>query len=308
VRARFLLAVLLWSFDASAQKDAPPEPVLEPPPTQGFTQQYQSVVRAHKPSPEWTQDRVFTSTRFWLLDPGNYEAQTWFRTRIYGTPGGTNAPTEFLLQQEVEIGLWPHLQIDLYENLTFNEDSSGHRGVQQEGVQIEARIAIPSYYGQIPTNPVIYLEFHPRHDAPDRAELRLLLGGAPKRWLYLAANPYVETNVENTNVQMNDLFGNIFTQSRFVADLEVGTTLAMGFRLHPTFTLSVETKIGGDMLGSIDNRLHFVWWGGPGFIWKPLPEKHRKRLKIMGTFLTAIPPTHPDAQRFEPLLIVGSQW
>jgi hypothetical protein len=252
-------------------------------------------VRAHKPSPEWTQDRVFTSTRFWLLDPGNFEAQTWFRTRIFGSPGGTPAPTEFLLQQEIELGVWPHLQIDLYENLSFNQDENGHRGVAQEGVQIEARVAIPSYYGQIPTNPVLYLEFHPRHDAPDRAELRLLLGGAPLPWLYLAANPYVETNLEQTS-------------GKFIADMEVGTTLAMGFRVHETLTLSAETKIGGDMLGDPDNHLHFVWWAGPGFIWKPLPRPIRRYFKVMATFLIAIPPTDPAAQRFEPLFIIGSQW
>ena len=95
--------------------------------------------------------------------------------------------------------MWPHVQLDLYENLTFNVDDGGHRGVQQEGNQIEARIAIPSYYGQISRNPVIYLEWHPRHNEPDRAEFRLLLGGAPTRWLYLAVNPYVETNVESTD-------------------------------------------------------------------------------------------------------------
>jgi hypothetical protein len=238
---------------------------------------------------------MFTSTRFWLLDPGTFEAQTWFRTRIYGSPGGTPAPSEFLLQQEIEMGVWPHLQIDLYENLTFNEDANHNRGVQQEGVQIEARIAIPSHYGQIPTNPVIYLEFHPRHDAPDRAEVRLLLGGAPLPWLYLAANPYVEFNVEPTS-------------GKFVADMEVGTTLAMGFRVHETLSISAETKIGGDMLGDPNNQLHFVWWAGPGFIWKPLPRPIRRYFKVMATCLFAIPPTDAAAQRFEPLFIIGSNW
>ena len=30
--------------------------------------------------------------------------------------------------------------------------------------------------------------------------MRLLLGGAPKKWFYLVLNPYVETNIENTDI------------------------------------------------------------------------------------------------------------
>lgn len=254
-----------------------------------------SRVRARPRSPEWTQDRTFTSTRFWLLDPGTYEVQMWFRTRIPHEVAGVRGPAQFLWQHEVEIGVFPHVQIDLYENLSFNVDENGRRGIQQEGVQIEARIAIPSYYGQIPLNPVIYVEFHPKHGEPDRAELRLLLGGAPTRWLYLAANPYIETNVEQTS-------------GKFVADAEVGTTLAAGFRVASWLTLNAETKIGGDMLGDPNNKFHFVWWAGPGFIVKPLPGKLKRYLKIMGTCLFAIPPTDAGAQELEPLVIIGSQW
>jgi hypothetical protein len=341
-----VISVALVSRPALAQLDAPPEPPLPPPPQSPQTPatqnsqnpapqspqnpapqnppsnlapqnpapvnplasppltRYQARVRAHRPSPEWTQDRSFTSTRFWLLDPGNFEVQSWVRTRIYD-----HQPTEVLLQQEVEIGLIPHLQIDLYENIV-NLDANGNNNWSQEGVQLEARIAIPSYYGQLFGNPVIYLEFHPRHNQPDRAEIRLLLGGAPTRWLYLAANPYIESNVESTDIQ-NPVIVNgmaqIQTQTRFVADMEFGTTLAAGFRVTDWFRLSAEMKIGADMLGDIDNKLHFVWWAGPGFIVKPLKNKY---LKIMGTLLIEIPP-FPDpaqAQRYEPLFIVGSQF
>jgi len=299
---RLVLALLLLPSVALAQQtEAPAEPVLAPPPPPAPSK-YQSYVRTHKPSPEWTQDRNFTSTRFWLLDPGNYELESWLRTRVFDS-----APTEILWQHEVEIGLFPHVQIDLYENMTFNQEADGVRRVQQEGNQIEARIAIPSYYGQIPTNPVIYVEWHPRHNAPDRAELRLLLGGSPTRWLFLAANPYVETNVEPSDVPVVSPVGAPSTVSKFVADMEFGTTLAAGFRVARWLRLSAEVKIGADMLGDVDNKLHFVWWAGPGFIVKPLPEKYSKYLKIMGTCLFGIPPTPSDAQRFEPLLIIASQ-
>jgi hypothetical protein len=330
------LALALWPLAARAQLDAPPEPPLPEKETQPQTQKetqpqtqketqpqtqketqnplapppppsrYQSFVRAHRPSPDWTQDRSFTSTRFWLLDPGNFEVQTWARTRIFD-----GAPNELLLQQEIEVGLFPHVQLDLYENLSYVAAPNQPNNWNQEGVQLEARIAIPSYYGQMFGNPVLYLEWHPRHNAPDRAELRLLVGGAPTRWLYLAFNPYVESNIEPTDTAVATLVGGVptvKTQTTFIADAELGTTAAAGFRITDWLRLSAELKIGADMLGDLKNRLHFVWFFGPGFIVKPLPERYRKYLKIMGTCLFAMPGTDGGAQRFEPLFIVGSQF
>jgi hypothetical protein len=297
-----LLACLSTPAGA-AQLDAPPEPPAPP------ASPYQARVRGHRPSPEWTQDRSFTSTRFWLLDPGNYELQTWVRTRVPHEVDGHRGPAELLLQVEAEIGLLPHVQLDVYENLNYNEDANGVRSLQQEGNQIELRIAIPSAYGELFANPVIYFEWHPRHAEPDRVELRLLLGGAPTRWFYLAVNPYVETNVEETELHtpVPAVSGAFFASRRFLADMEVGSTVAAGFRVTEGFRLSAELKIGGDMLGDPDNRLHFVWFLGPGFIVKPLPGRLRPYLKIMGTCLFAMPGTDAGAQQFEPLLIIGSQ-
>lgn len=302
------LGIVLLPALTLAQLDAPPEAPLpaKPAPTSG----YASVVRAHRPSPSWTQDRSFTSTRFWLLDPGSFEVETWFRTRIFPQVDGVRQPAELLMQHEIEIGVWPHLQIDLYENLTFNVEDDGVRRAQQEGNQLEARIAIPSYYGQMFANPVIYLEWHPRHGEPDRAELRLLLGGAPKRWVYLVVNPYVESNVESTDVYTvsTDPMRTVVHTTKFLADMEFGTTVAAGFRLNDHLRLSAELKIGADMLGDEDNKLHFVWFLGPGFILKPLPPKYEKYFKIMATCLFAMPGTAAGAQQFEPLVILGSQF
>lgn len=292
------ILILLAPSVVRAQMDQPLEHPQDedsaPPRSESPWSRYQSRVRAYPPSPEWTQDRFATSTRFWLLDPGTYEVQTWLRTRIPHVDPMTRArgPNEYLWQHEIEIGLFPHVQIDLYENL-INDD--GTSNLKQEGVQIEARIAIGSHYGAIPTNPVIYLEFHPRHDAPDRAEIRLMLGGAPLRWLTLAANPYFEGNVEQT-------------MGKYVADAEVGTTLAAAFRATSWLSVNAEAKIGGDMLGNADNKFRFVWFLGPGFLIKPLPGKLKRYLKIMGTCLFAMPGTDVAAQEFEPLVILGSNW
>src|SRR6185369_13759380 len=128
------MLLLLSTTTASAQKDAPPEPpdlpskpsdekkpaeppALTPPPPflpPPPLSRDQALVRAHRPSPAWTQDRSFTSTRFWLLDPGNYEVEMWMRTRIPHEIGGVRGPAEVRWQHEIEIGVVPHLQIDLY--------------------------------------------------------------------------------------------------------------------------------------------------------------------------------------------------
>ncbi len=280
-----LLIGLLVAQTSSAQRDAPPEPAIAAA----------ASPAPYAPSPEWTQDRSFTSTRFWRLDPGQYEVQSWLRTRIPHEMAGVRAPAELRLQQEIEIGLTPHLQLDLYENLTFNVEDTGRRGVQQEGLQIEARISFGERYGQLFGNPVLYLEWHPHRHEPDRAEVRLLLGGELSDSVYLAVNPYFETNIAPT-------------EGRWLLDAEVGTTVALGLRLSEWLRISAELKIGADMLGDDADRFHFVAWGGPGFILKPLPGRFRKHLKIMGTLLIALPGTPPQAQQFEPLVILGSQF
>jgi hypothetical protein len=335
-----LVVIVAAPVDARAQRDVPPEPVLPPPPVlvpvpapppapapappaaplplvptpppvlveKPKPKQYESVVVGHIPSPQWTQDRNFTSTRFWLLDPGRFEAQVWWRTRVFDDHKAN--PTEQLYQAEIEIGLAPHLQLDLYENLTYDVGDDGDRRLRHEGNQIELRIAIPSYYGQMFGNPVIYLEWHPRHDNPDRFEARLLLGGAPTRWLYLAVNPYVETNVEPTELTSAAANGLgqplVVKQSKWIYDMEFGATVAAGFWVREWLRFSLELKIGADMLGAEDNALHFVAFLGPGFILKPIPRS--QRLKIMFTSLFGVAGQSAGAQRFEPLLIVGSQW
>ena len=184
--------------------------------------------------------------------------------------------------------------------------------MQQEGEQIEARIAIPSYYGQMFANPVIYLEWHPRHDEPDRAEVRLLLGGAPTRWLYLVVNPYVETNIESTDVSDRGhrsiaKLPTMVKSSKFIADAEFGTTVAAGFRVADWLRLRAELKIGADMLGDREQQAALRLVPGARLHPEAAAPKYRKYLKVMFTCLFAMPGTDENAQPFEPLVILGSQ-
>jgi hypothetical protein len=308
------IAALLASARALAQEElAPAEPVLTPPAATDGSQ-YTTVIHGRKASPAWTQDRNFSTTRMWLLDPGSLEVATWSNTRIY-----EDGPNSARFREELEIGVVPHLQLDLYAHFRYDPvdgarkpDGSADtsRRFQWYGYSIEARIAIPNYYGQIPTNPVIYLEWIGQPDAPGRVEARLLLGGAATHWLFLAANPYVELNVQPTAADVPDGAGGTERADVWMYDAEAGSTLAAGFGVAEWLRLSLETKIGADMLGDPNNGWHFVWWIGPGLIVKPFGDKY---LKIVGTFLIDLPVTdededHDAPQKYEAVVIVASEF
>jgi hypothetical protein len=183
---------------ATPPAEAPPAPQQPQPPATASTPELETVVRA---SPEWTQDRTFPGTRFWKLDPGEKEFEVWWRTRA-----PRHSDTYYMMQLEFEVGISPRVQIDFYENLSTEETGE----LKHDGNQIEARIAIDPVYGRTPLNPVIYLEWQPRHLHGDRAEVRLLGGGGmlgPK--LIGAVNLFYEQNLtsEPTGFVPNPEFG-----------------------------------------------------------------------------------------------------
>jgi hypothetical protein len=276
---------------------------------------YETVTLGRRPSPSFTQDRNFTSTRVWLLDPGAFEVELWSRTRTFSKSSvtGQTPDTEHLWQAEIEIGAYPHLQIDLYQNFNYNIDTDGVRRVTPEGTQIEARIAIPDYWGQMFLNPVIYLEWHPQYGGPERAEIRFLLAEDLSERVLLAVNPYFETNVTKTDTPVISTQNGMPTaalNSQFIADAEFGATVAAAIRVADGFNLSAQAKIGADMLGT--NTPHFVAWVGPGLFLKPLPEPYSKYLKLMATVLYGVAGTDntdgTQGQQIEAQFIVGSQF
>lgn len=240
------------------------------------TPEFQTVVHA---SPAETQDRQFSTTRFWLLDPGRYEVEVWWSNKYQ--PDGTS---EGLLQAEIEIGLAPHLQLDLYQNV-----SMGTAPVELEGNQLELRYAFGSHYNEIPLNPVLYLEWHPRKNAQDRAEVRMLLGGdGPAHSLY-AVNVYAEANVDD--------FHGAATAG---LDMEAGVSGAINFPIAgDALRFGAEVKTGVDMHGS--PNFAPVLLVGPNVVLK----SKSAGLKLTGTFLFGLMPQDP---RLYPLVIAGWQF
>jgi hypothetical protein len=233
------------------------------------------VVRAPQ-SPAWTQDRNFPGTRFWALDPGRIELEAWYRGKVPRHEG-----PDHLFQVEAEIGLYPRIQLDVYENFQkLHEDAH----LTQEGNQIEARITLAENYGEIWGNPAVYLEWHPRHDAPDKFEFRLLFGGEILPYTYAAVNPFFEMETGGAH------------------EREYGVTAAATHEIvKDVFRLGAEFK--AEWAFSHDDRSpgHELYLG-PNFIWRPLGN----RFKIMFTGFVGL--NQPEANVFEPQLIVGTQF
>ncbi len=204
-----------------------------------------------------TQNRVFAGSRLWLLDPGRYEVEVWVDDKFQ-----RDGTSEGLLQVEIEIGLAPHLQLDLYQNFTIENP-----GFNVEGNQIELRYAFGSAWNSTPLNPVLYLEWHPRKAAQDRAEARLLLGGdLPAEGLW-AANVFFEGNVDYFNTPGNEGF-----------DGELGVTAAASFPvIRGWLRLGAEVRGGADQHG--EKTFFASAFAGPNLLLTYLPA----RLKLTAT-------------------------
>ena len=234
------------------------------------------VVVRGTPSPEWTQDRNFPGTRFWVLDPGRIELEAWYRGKIRDDSG-----PDHLYQVEAEIGVYPRIQLDVYENFQWTHDT---HTTSQEGNQIEARIAASDEYGAVPGNPALYLEWHPRHDAPDKYEIRLLFGGELLPYLYVAANPFWES--ETSGEREREYGFTVAGTYEVVKDL-----LRIGSEFKAEWSYSNTERVPGHEL-----------YLGPNFIFRPLGH----RLKIMFTGFIGL--NQPEANDFEPQLIIGTQF
>lgn len=236
------------------------------------------------PSPAYTQDRTFGATRFWKLDKGAMEAEVWWRIRDPRHDDAYN-----ILQLEFEVGITDRIQLDVYENLT-DEGGSWTR----EGSQIEARIAVDPVYGRTPGNPVVYLEWHPLHLGPTRAEGRLLLGDALYgAKLFGAANLFYEQNVTRSGDGMGG--------TAWVPNPEAGITAAASYEVidHQRLRVGAELKFALEKELFDDPAWEQQLLIGPNVATRLSGE----RLKLFATALIGVT---DDAKRVDAYVIVAS--
>ena len=129
--------------------------------------------------PRWTTRRRFPTTRAYVLEPFQIEAETWWRGKFRKNGEGT----DHRFQQEIGIGLPYRLQLDIYES--FEDPHDGDFG--HSAVQVEVRWALAKW-GRIPLNPTIYVEHVANRGGPDAIELKLLLAEELGRGWHWAIN------------------------------------------------------------------------------------------------------------------------
>jgi len=121
--------------------------------------------------PEWTTERGFGTSRVYVRPPGTIEFNQFW------TPEFKDGEEEHSFREEVEIGLPYRLQLDLYQNWGIEEGDTVYRGWS-----LELRYALANW-GKIPLNPTLYGEWNFNDEAPDKGELKLLLGETfGRRW------------------------------------------------------------------------------------------------------------------------------
>lgn len=230
-------------------------------------------------SPAATQDRTFPGTRFWKLDKGRQEFEIWWRFR---DPRGADNQYN-IVQLEYEIGITDRIQLDIYENLT---DKGG--SWTREGTQIEARIAVDPVFGRTPLNPVVYLEWHPLHLGPTRAEGRLLLGELVGDKLLTAFNLFYEQNVTKD------------AENTFVPNPEGGFTAAASYAVKgQQLRVGAEVKFALEKELWADDRWEKQLLVGPNLSTRLAGEK----LKLFTTVLFGIT---DDAKQIDGYLILAS--
>jgi hypothetical protein len=239
---------------------------------------YATRVISYVPSPTYTQNREFTNARLWVLDPGHYTVEQWW-TGSFGAPRAYPGayPDGQFFQTEIEMGIAPHVQVDIYANYEFGQNST--TGAYQvakgghTGVAAEVRIALGNYWGQIWGNPTLYFELTSQYYNSPRAEFRLLLGGTvftPK--LLAAFNFGFERN--------------IFRDSSSGIDYELKGDFGLNYEVVSNiFRVGLEATLGFDSHGTLNpdgsSQLHYVAQFGPSI----LLTDPKSRVKLLAALL-----------------------
>lgn len=230
-------------------------------------------VTGYVPSPVYTQNREFTNARLWVLDPGRYTVEQWWTGSFGAARASPNAhPDDHFFQTEIEMGVAPHIQVDIYANYEFSQNAQGSYVLApggHTGVAAEVRIALGNYWDQLWGNPTLYFELSSQYHNAPRAEFRLLMGGTvftPK--LLAAFNLAFERN--------------LFRDSASGIDYELKAHFGINYEVvKSVFRLGVETTLGFDSHGSIDAQgstlLHYVAQFGPSLLLTD-PGNHVKLL------------------------------
>ena len=242
--------------DAATKKSGQPSSEQKEAYQDGVVHIYGDTLDPDRPvgsyqQPNWTTERYFPSSRTYLIPEHRLETELWIRAKKY--KGDAGGGTQYTYQQEIEYGLTDRIQIDFYLNQIQQANSTMIDG---EGAQFELRWALADW-GKIPANPVIYLEYHPRKNDPDKAEVRFLFGGNLAPRLHWTLNFAAET----------ELWGE-------EKEHEYAVTGGVAYSIFNKFGMGLEAK--NEVVDVKQNRGHFAreTYIGPMIQWRPVQGSH----------------------------------
>jgi hypothetical protein len=275
--------IVLLASPALAQHESAAAAMQEHKP--GDVQPIDVVIEGKKKSPAFTQTHQFSTTRTWRLDAGEQSASLWYTQRF--KKDGVAGENTSLWQLEHQIGVVKGLQLDTYVGYAYDQEMGPHI----DGAAVETRIA-PWDYGQIWSNPVLYLEYKARNRSSSRGEVRLLLGGElGTPHLRGAINPFYEQNLDSPTGASAD----------FTKEVEAGVTGALSYAFTPKVAAGVEARAAGEQQGADPadpDALQHVLRVGPA-LWANLARGH---FFVVGTALFGMT-EYSDA--FSTTLVLG---
>lgn len=201
--------------------------------------------------PSWTTTRPFTTTRAYVLPPGQMQFDQWVRPTW-----GRKGKLDQFFQEEIELGLPGRFQLDIYEDWRIKPNENDDQETRHEGVQIELRWAFADW-NVIPLNPTIYLEWVQRgHGEPDKYEFKLLLADELVENLFYASNVNFEQEVggdHETEIVWSQGFSTPIIDRKLLAGCEMvlKSEAVQGNRGDP----AVKFQIGPSMQYIINNRM-----------------------------------------------------
>lgn len=138
-------------------------------------------------SPVWTTQRPFSTTRTYVLPPGQAQFEQWVRPTW-----GQEGKPKFRFLEELALGLPGRFQLDIYDRWHVEPNDDGNQQYNHEAVQIELRWAVADW-GVIPLNPTFYIEWVEKgRDDPNVYEAKLLLAEQITPKLFYASNFILE--------------------------------------------------------------------------------------------------------------------
>jgi len=198
--------------------------------------------------PRWTANRVFPTTRTYVVPAGTLSFEYWNR---FNTPTAGMDYRRVRAYYEVEIGLGHRMQLDIYL-ITQQQDYKGPSTIKKESIELRYALAD---WGQLPGNPTVYLEWSRQNGGPDALEGKLLLAGQIAPGWHAGGNLVVER-------ALGDEFGHEYQISGGLSHTLIDEKLGFGLEGRIEF----HDKKGSRFKEFYDTAFLF----GPSLNWHPV--------------------------------------